>query len=104
MKIVWIFYLMGAFICMMIFSCSCSSHKAYKKKNFDSLINIVERNHSKMLDGTEELIADTAFKEIFEHSQVYFDDVMNLLSKKDIDQRRAYYCVFAMQNLELNDY
>jgi hypothetical protein len=97
-------YLILASVCMVVVSCTNNNHKGYKKKNFDSLINIVDRNHAGELNGTDELIEDSAFSEIFDHSPTYFDDVIKLLAKKEINQRKAYYCVFAMQNLKLDEY
>jgi len=98
------YYLLLSSVSIVLFSCSNESGQLYRKKNFDSLIDVVSRNHTKELDGTEELIADSAFKEIFAHSSAYFHNVMSLLSKNEVDRRQAYFCVFAMQNLKLEDY
>src|SRR5438876_9463561 len=97
-------YLIFTSACMVLFSCTNSNRKGYKKKNFDSLINVISKNHPGELDGTDELILDSAFKEIFEHSPIYFDDVLKLLAKKEVNQQQAYFCVFAMQKLNLDDY
>lgn len=56
------------------------------------------------LDYYEELLANKAFVEIFEHSSSYFDDVIKLLSKEKFTNEQLTICTYAMQNLDTNDY
>jgi len=102
-------YLELSVICVALYSCSNHSQisdkekPTYKKKNFDSLMNVVEKG----MPGLEwygALIANKAFVEIYEHSSSYFEDVKKLLSKEQFTQDQAVICVFSIQKLNINDY
>lgn len=75
----------------------------YHRKNFDSLMTIVCRETT-ALDYSEELLADSSFGCIYEHSSAYLEDAINLLSKEHFTDTQASVCIFAMQNLSVIDY
>src|ERR1700751_5228317 len=76
---------------------------SYKKNNFDSLLNNVVKN-SDSLDTYKELIADSSFSKIFNHSIDYFDDAMNVLKSQKITKEKIMICPFALQILDLDPY
>jgi len=94
-------------ICIVLYSCSNHNSEKekpiYKKKNFDSLMNVVEKALPG-LDWYGAFIANKAFVEIYEHSSSYFDDVKKLLLKKQFNEDQAVICIFSMQNLNIDDY
>ena len=70
----------------------------------DSLLNHVKQSFASGLDFNNELLADSGFVEIFEHNVNYYDDVITLLNRNEIDTHKAYYCVLAMQSLDVDKY
>jgi hypothetical protein len=77
----------------------------YRKKNFDSLMNVVVKTFPPNgLDFSEGLLSSNAFVEIFEHSSIYFDDVTKLLTTERFNDLQASYCIYAMQNLTVTKY
>ncbi len=123
MKRCFIDYLMLTIISVTFYTCSNSNqtsrlnnnrenllcdlkktHSVYKKKNFDSVLNSITAGRKEGLDYPEELLYDSAFVEIFAHSYNYFDDVVKLLRKGQFTDDQASHCIYAMQNLCLDDY
>lgn len=70
----------------------------------DSLLNHVKQSFASGLDFNNELLADSGFVEIFEHNVNYYDDVITLLNRNEIDTHKAYYCVLGMQSLDVDKY
>jgi len=107
-------FLFSSIILSCLFSCDnkkaransnkITSSNSYRRKNFDSLLNIVNKNASTGLDTYKALLLDSAFTEIFEHSTFYFEDVTKFLSNGNVSKSDGFICAFAMQNLNIYDY
>lgn len=74
----------------------------YHKINFNKFID-VQKNRTLEFHN-EEILTDTAFVNVFEHSPVYFDDAMKFLQAGHFNAMQAHVCILAMQNLPVNDY
>ncbi|HEX8023465.1 MAG TPA: hypothetical protein VF500_26195 [Mucilaginibacter sp.] len=82
-----------------------SKHKIlYHKKNFDSLMVVVEKHAESGLDVSEALLADSAFLEIFEHGEAYFEDVNKHLLQERFTHTEGGIWIYAMQNLSVSNY
>ena len=76
----------------------------YQKKEFDSLLSVTCKRISSGLDYSEELLVDSAFMCIYEHSSAYLQDAIWLLLNENFTQMEANICIYGMQNLPLIDY
>jgi hypothetical protein len=74
----------------------------YKKKNFDSLLKIAEKSPPEF--KYEEVLRDTAFQELFDHSPNYLNDVKEFLLNKKFTYDEVTICICAMQTLDVDDY
>jgi hypothetical protein len=79
----------------------CSS---YKKMNFDSLLNLIQKQMPIELDVNEQFLLNKSFAEIFEHGTCYVDDAVHTLKEESITKDRAGICLLAMQNISVDDY
>lgn len=75
----------------------------YHKKNFDSLLSNICKGKSN-LDITAELLANSNFRVIYEHSPAYLEDAIRKLSNGNFTTMEAEACIYGMQNLQLIDY
>jgi hypothetical protein len=73
------------------------------KRDFDSMMSIICKDTS-ALEFSKELLADSNFIIIYEHSSSYLDDAIALLSKQRVNEKRAIVCVYAMQHLSPIEY
>ena len=82
----------------------------YHKKNFDSLITYLDFRYNGNLDFNKGLMSDTIFREIYDHSSFYSNDLIEfLLQKKVLYQNEKsnmllFLSIWAMQNLPLPKY
>jgi hypothetical protein len=73
------------------------------KKNYDSLMSLICKDTSG-LDFSEEVLADSNFRYIYEHSDAYLEDAIKILAKDSFTNKQASICIFEMQNLSVIDY
>jgi len=113
------------YLLVILLLCSCSGtqdHTAeagindrpadsnYHKKNFDSLIVALDNKFNWKLEFTKELMGDTGFVEIYEHSSLYIDDMIKFLSEKralyqgEKPNTLLFLCIWSMQISSLADY
>jgi hypothetical protein len=109
-------WLLPAFFIAGIYSCKQSrpskkhvmfpgkDNRNYQKKNFDSLVNQVEKGLPTELDIYDQYLDQPAFVEILEHNPVYFHDMVDMMTKKKFTPVQAEICIFAMQNLDVKNY
>jgi hypothetical protein len=80
------------------------SDSNFNKKNFDSLIVNIDTSIGTSLDYSEELLANPSFMEIYNHSNSYFGDALNFISKDSLSGWHPYVCILVMQNLPISEY
>jgi hypothetical protein len=76
----------------------------YTKKNFDSLMQAINKEIGDSLDNSEELLSSPSFMEVYNHSSLYFEDAMGLLSKNNFTNWTPFVCILAMQKLSVSNY
>jgi hypothetical protein len=85
-------------------------HSSYEKKDFDNLMISIGKKDWRTIEVNEQMYNDTAFMEIYNHSQFYYDDVISFLKTDKFQDTLKYSavsitdCIWAMQNLSLKQY
>jgi len=98
------------FIIGLVGACSSSDQKIRsilmnQKKNFDSSINIIDKAIGDSgLDYHEEIVSDTNFLNLFEHSKIYKEDAIRFLKDSGHTSQQLLICILSMQNLGVNEY
>jgi hypothetical protein len=98
------------FIICLIGACSSSNQKVKpipinQKNNFDISIKIIDITIGDSgLDYHEEILTDSNFLILFEHSNAYKEDAIRYLRNSEHTSQQLLICILAMQNLEINDY
>lgn len=101
-------------ICLTLNSCtqakkkeqnrSYQNSKFYKKKNLDSLLQVIIRTKPAKMEIASEYLTDSAFVEIYEHSPGYLTDVKRFVKENPFASDKLAICVYAMQDLNCSDY
>jgi hypothetical protein len=71
---------------------------------FDSAIKTIDSSMGISWDRNDKLILIPTFRELYEHSSSYLSDDIRYLSDSNITYRQAAICLYAMQNLQIEDY
>ena len=87
-----------------LFSDMVTPDSNYVKHDFDSSVTIIDSAMGESWDRNDKLMLIPRFREIYRYSHFYLSDAIKYLSDKKITYRQAAICLYAMQNLEIEDY